>query len=205
MADRIYLADKETLDATRNGVDMANTALNTVKSGVTDIQSKIGTTSDTGGSATAGGLFAKINALISSIASHVAAWTSGRAARMDNLDAQVSTMQTEATAAARYSALLSRVGDAVTAAGDSKGAVKSIQRGIVAGVENLEDSFAITISPVNPAKCVVSFENRLVSGSNPVYAPAFLSLTSTTLTIRRPMCNGLTSYISAMWQIVEYY
>lgn len=83
--DKIYLADKETLDA---------------------MNTKVGATNDTGGSATAGSIFAKLNAIISSIASHVANWTAARAA---NLDAAVSSRESEASAAARHNELISAV------------------------------------------------------------------------------------------------
>lgn len=83
--DKIYLADKETLDA---------------------VNTKVGTTTDGGGTATAGSLMGKLNALISSLLSHVSNWTAARAA---NLDAAVSSRESEANAAARYNALLAAV------------------------------------------------------------------------------------------------
>lgn len=79
--EKIFLADKQTLD-------MVNT--------------KIGDTTNGGGSATAGTLMGKLNAVITSIASHVANWTAARAA---NLDAAVSTRQSESNAASRYNTL----------------------------------------------------------------------------------------------------
>lgn len=82
--DKIYIADKETLDAINN---------------------RIGSTTNTGGTASAGSIFGKLNAIISSIASHVANWTAARAAKVDNLDAKVSTRQSEADALSRYNQL----------------------------------------------------------------------------------------------------
>lgn len=79
--DKIFLADKQTLDT---------------------VNTKIGDTTNSGGSATGGTIFGKLNALISSIASHVANWTAARAA---NLDAAVSTRQSESSAATRYNTL----------------------------------------------------------------------------------------------------
>lgn len=182
--DKVYIADKPTLDS---------------------VNSKLGESNNSGGSASSGSIFAKLNALISSVATHVASWTSARAAKMDNLDVKVSTMETEAQAAARYNALINKVAEAVTASTNNRSAVKSIQRGILPATEALDDLFTVTISAVDPAKCVVLFDNRVLSHSNPVHGAAFISLTATTLTVRRPVAVGLTSYVQCMWQIVEYY
>lgn len=87
--DKIYIADKETLDAINN---------------------RIGSTTDTGGTASAGSIFGKLNAIISSIASHVAAWTAARATKVDNLDTTVSSRQSEANALSRYNQLNTNTG-----------------------------------------------------------------------------------------------
>ena len=87
--DKIYIADKQTLD---------------------DVNSKVGQTGNTGGSASAGTIFGKLNAIISSIASFVANWTAARAAKVDNLDAKVSTRESETDAATRYNQLNTNTG-----------------------------------------------------------------------------------------------
>ena len=181
--DKVYIADKPTLDA---------------------INAKAGTTNDTGGNATTGSIFAKLNALISSIASHVSAWTAARASKIDNLDTKVSVMETEANAYARYNALLSKITEAVTAANNSQVAVKSVQRGVMPATTALDDVYNIAISTVNPAKCAVSFENRVHSGVNASFGPLFISLTANALTVRRPL-SANSDQVQAMWQIVEYY
>lgn len=81
VGDKMFIADKPTLDA---------------------VNAKTGATTDTGGTATAGTLFGKLNAIISSIAAHVANWTAARAAY---LDAAVSSRESEASAASRYNTL----------------------------------------------------------------------------------------------------
>ena len=101
MADKIFLADKETLD--------------TVNRNVSDVHGRVGTTTDTGGSTTAGTIMGKLNALISSIASNAASWTAARAAKVDNLDAAVSTRQSEANALARYNSISTNTGPNNTA------------------------------------------------------------------------------------------
>lgn len=181
--DKVYIADKQTLD---------------------DIKAKVGSTNDTGGSATSGSIFAKINSLISTFASHVAGWTAARAAKMDNLDVKVSTMQTEEMAATRYTALFNKASEAVTAANNSGVSIKSVQRGVMPATSDLTDVYSIALSTVNPAKCVVSFENRVYSGVNTSFGPLFISLTSNELTVRRPLSSN-NDHVQAMWQVVEYY
>lgn len=87
--DKIYIADKQTLD---------------------DVNSKVGQTSNTGGTASAGTVFGKLNAIISSIASFVANWTAARAAKVDNIDAAVSSRQSEQNAYDRYNILNQNTG-----------------------------------------------------------------------------------------------
>lgn len=79
--DRIYLADKETLDS---------------------VNSKIGGIMDTG-SATSGSIFGKINALFSGIASLADNWTAVRAAKIDDINAKtgmISSMVQDVSTAA---------------------------------------------------------------------------------------------------------
>ena len=87
--DKVYLADKTTLDLVNN---------------------KIGSTSSDTGTATTGSVFGKLNSIISSIASFVANWTAARAAKVDNLDAKVSSMESESDAVIRYSNLNTNTG-----------------------------------------------------------------------------------------------
>lgn len=93
IGDKIYIADKQTLD--------------TVNTNTADTRAKVGATGDTGGSATAGSIFAKINAIISHLLTN---WTAARAAKVDNMDAAVSTRQSEANAASRYNTLNANTG-----------------------------------------------------------------------------------------------
>ena len=90
VGDKAFIADKETLD--------------TVNRNLSDVHSRVGTTTDTGGSATSGTLFAKLNAIISSIATHVASWTAARAAKIDNIDANTISAASNAAAASAQTA-----------------------------------------------------------------------------------------------------
>ena len=74
--DKVYLADKETLDGIKNNV---------------------GNTADKGGGTGGGTIFAKLNAIISSVAQLVTAWTTERAAKIDNIDAKVNTIDSAAS------------------------------------------------------------------------------------------------------------
>ena len=93
MADeKIFIADKATLDAVKSDVAGVKTDVAGVKTDVAGINSKVGATNDTGGSATAGTLFGKINAIISHLLTY---WTSSRAASLDKIatiDTRVSNL-----------------------------------------------------------------------------------------------------------------
>lgn len=113
--DKIYLADKKTLD---------------------DVNTKVGATTDPGGTATAGSVMGKLNALISSLLNHVSNWTAARAA---NLDASVSSRESEANAAARYNSVIAAVsggGKRLTA----KKVVTTIPAGTTVTVLNINGS-----------------------------------------------------------------
>lgn len=129
--DKVYIADKETLDA---------------------VNTKAGATSDAGGTATAGSIFAKLNALINSIATHVAAWTAARAAKMDNLDATVSTRESEANALTRYNTLNTNTGVNNTAS--STGSLSQKLSHIISQLEN------VNVNAINGSKQLVSKQSR---------------------------------------------
>lgn len=80
VGDKVYIADKATLDVVNT-----NTA---------DTKGKVGATSDPGGTASAGTLFGKLNALILSLAAHVASWTSARAAKIDTIATDAAAAKT---------------------------------------------------------------------------------------------------------------
>jgi hypothetical protein len=75
---------------------------------------KIGQTNDTGGNTTAGSVFAKLNALLQKF---VSCWTDARAAKLDSLDAAVSSRATQAS----VTALQTTINNGVGATGDSGG------------------------------------------------------------------------------------
>lgn len=91
VGDKVFLADKETLD--------------TVNRNLSDIHSRVGTTTDGGGSASAGTLMGKLNALISSVVSLVQSWTSARAAKIDNIDTNATSAASNAASASAQTAV----------------------------------------------------------------------------------------------------
>ena len=88
MAEKIFLADKETLDA-------VNEQSKTTGRNVGDIHSRVGTTTDNNGTATGGTLMGKINALISGL-SNITSWIA------TNLNIPVSSLQSKVDAYDQY-------------------------------------------------------------------------------------------------------
>lgn len=89
---KINIADKETLDAVKEKVDLIHT-------NTEGLSGKIGETNDSGGSEVAGSVFAKLNKIIGDIAAHVKQWTAERAAKLDQLDTINENAQTASTKA----------------------------------------------------------------------------------------------------------
>lgn len=114
-------------------VNNTQKAVNELDTAYGAMDTKIGSTTDTGGSASAGSVMGKLNAIISSLLNHVSIWTSARAA---NLDASVSSRESEANAAARYNSLIAAVsggGKKLTA----KKVVTSVPAGTTATIINV--------------------------------------------------------------------
>ena len=89
---KINIADKETLDAVKEKVDLIHT-------NTEGLSGKIGETNDSSGSEAAGSVFAKLNKIIGDIAAHVKQWTAERAAKLDQLDTINENAQTASTKA----------------------------------------------------------------------------------------------------------
>ena len=89
---KINIADKETLDAVKEKVDLIHT-------NTEGLSGKIGQTNDSGGSEAAGSVFAKLNKIIGDIGAHVKQWTAERAAKLDQLDTINENAKTASTKA----------------------------------------------------------------------------------------------------------
>lgn len=107
--DKYYLADKGTLD---------------------ELKSQQGNSNDTGGSSTTGTVMGKLNNIISSAATHAAAWTAARATKVDTIDTNVSSVKSTATT---INTNVTSVKTSVGAATDSGG---SATAGTVMGKAN---------------------------------------------------------------------
>lgn len=175
-----YIADKETLD---------------------EVNQKLGVNTD---AASGTSLFAKVNSLLNTVANHVAAWTSARAAKLDNLDTTVSSRAPASTAlstaqwtstragyldnintkannldsrlTAARAGYLDKLNSGVTVNSLSGKIIKSVQRGTIAINENKKEA-TITISSVDINKAIVVFCGSaltIFSGYTDAYAPASL-------------------------------
>jgi hypothetical protein len=160
-----------------------------IDTNVTDIKDKVGSTADTGGTTTAGSIFAKLNAILHQFLSY---WTPARAQK---LDASVSNeVWTDARAEKldKLDTLLSR------------GCVKSVQKGWSKGKYS-DGNRTINISSVTPSKCLVILKDSVNSSSSgKQYGSLLLSLSSTQLSITANGYSDGDEY-STSWQVIEFY
>ena len=86
------------------------------------------------------------------------------------------------------------------------GGVKSVQYGTWISPHTTTNNIAITISAVNPAKCMVIINGGYHYSQNNIFAE-FISLTATVLTVYGPCYYSSPSWYGnqATWQVVEYY
>ena len=133
--------------------------------------------------------------------------SSTRAAKIDNLDAAISTRAAAATALSSATWTPARAGylDKINAGG-IPGTVKSIQTGYLAVVGGSsatgEDAYYrdITISTVVVAKCVVTVQGNVTSSGNTMQTGRVTG--TTTLRVSRDANNNT---MSGRWYVVEYY
>lgn len=102
---------------------------------------------------------ARIDKLDAIDANVVATKGSAYNAGMNSYQAAVNTATNNAASATgtlsqKLSKLIADVAALQTAV-NAKGAVKSVQRGVMGGIDNINDSYSIPIATVNPAKCSV--------------------------------------------------
>lgn len=188
-------------------------ALQSASEGVQTLSGKVGATGDTGGSATAGTVFGKLNKLIADLATHMGRWTEARAGYIDTIKTEVSEIKTSTdknntgSASGTLSQKLSHIiglltdGEIGTKLDEvaAKGVVKSVQRGTARTTPNTEGvcgeyAVSIPIATVDPDRCIVI----ILSGDD--VAAGCDSLTADTLTISN---NVAVYYMS--WQVIEFY
>lgn len=171
------------------------------------IDTLLGTVNATGGTTTAGGIMAKLNALLTS-------WTSTRAGYIDNIISYTVTNNTASKTgvlSAKLAYVISLLENTTyglsalkTASGSS--VVKSVQRGVIS-ISDLTNT--ATISYVNTSKSIVVYVGSVhtVDGSRDSSAPkvwdATLELTNgTTVTAFRAY---KMSTIQVPYQVIEFY
>ena len=88
----------ENLGIMAQSVNTLETDVSGVTTTADEINTKVGETANTGGSSTAGSIFAKLNKIISDLSSHISAYTSTRASKLDNLNASISSRAPSNTA-----------------------------------------------------------------------------------------------------------
>lgn len=143
---------------------------------VNTVTSAIGTTNDTGGTATGGGIFAKLNKLLTD-------WTTARAGKIDTIATDVGTVKTSVAALA------------------SGGMVKSVQMGFVefssksSGVYNVSHG-AVTL---NKSLLIVSMTETGAEFMFPTLR------TETYFSVPRSGSSNTTRYYELYWQLVEFY
>ena len=143
---------------------------------VNTVTAAIGAASDTGGTATSGSIFAKLNKLLTD-------WTTTRAGTIDTIATDVGTVKTSVDALA------------------SGGVVKSVQMGFVkfesksSGVYNVSHS-AVTL---NKSLLIVS-----MSGMDKEFMFPELR-TETYFSVPRSGSSNSTCYYTLYWQLVEFY
>ena len=156
-----YIADKKTLDAVNNKVGNAGDAVS--------------------GSS----VFAKLNSLLATLGSHVAAWTSTRATKIDNLD---------------------KLNTGVPVSNLNGKIIKSIQRGIITIATN-STSQAATIKSVNTAKAFVVFggaTGMVTTGGYPSVYSSNLALTNATTVTATKENGNVNNESKVPYQVVEF-
>lgn len=93
--------------------------------------------------------------------------------------------------------------NSVTASASSASIIKSVQR-VTYKIPTKTTTDSISISEVNPEKCIVLFERLQDDGSDTTYID--YSLTATTLKISHRLYSaGSVLYTSFGFQIIEFY
>ena len=151
----------------------------------------------------------EVNNTLTSFKSEVNTMLSGFT---DNVDSDVTVLSNNLNTVKNDIAIVKSSIDTMnTTVSNLGGAVKSVQRGIAKGVDSEKaDNVNITINKVNPSKCMVLLNNKIIeSTTNTVNttAPALISITETMLTISASSYYGSGGWKSSefSWQVIEFY
>ena len=104
----INVAQQDTLESVSSKIDILDTVADNIYS---KVDTEIGATGDTGGSATAGSIMGKLNKVISDLTTHMGRWTATRAGYIDTIN----------TNAARLTSARATIIDNIGATGNTGG------------------------------------------------------------------------------------
>ena len=198
-------------------VNAAQTAINTqeismdgVNQTVDEINSKIGSSGDASSLAS---VFAKLNSLIATLGDHVAAWTAARAAKMDNLDAKISTRAPANTALSNAVWTNTRAGyldklNSGVPITSMPSVIKSVQRGIITIPSESKEASATLTQSVNLNKAVVLYGGSIygsdsTSSDYPGFWDARLVLAAANkVTVTRAYASSYTATVP--YQVLEF-
>lgn len=152
------------------------------------IEEKTGAVNATGGTATAGGIFAKLNKLLTD-------WTTARAGKIDNIDAAISTRASQASITTLQNTA-NAINTATTELINGR-VVKSVQIGNM--VPTLMPQ-TVSHSAVNISKSIIIL-NGDAGDSYPV-PPYITGRTSTSFTVSNARNASKPPF---SWQIIEFY
>lgn len=154
------------VNAAQTAINMQEVSMDGVNQTVDEINSKIGSSGDASSLAS---VFAKLNSLIATLGDHVAAWTAARAAKMDNLDAKISTRAPASTALSTAQWTNTRAGyldklNSGVPITSMPSVIKSVQRGIITIPANSKEASATLTQSVNLNKAVVLYGGAIGGG-----------------------------------------
>ena len=176
-------------------IDTINTnaaKLTDTRVGYIDKLANFGTITDTGGTATAGTIMAKLNKLLTD-------WTTARAGKIDTINTNAANLNTRLTSTrAGYLDLLNR--------GVS---IKNIQRGFFfVNIKNgvpVENEYRITLSTIVPSKTFILTSGKMFSASGTISEDRIDTI-GTTYFIYLPGLAGTSSgSYGVRWQAIEFY
>jgi len=191
-----------------------------IDANVTDIKGKIGATTDTGGTTTAGGIFAKLNAILQQFLSN---WTVARAVKLDNLDVAVSSRASAEDLKKINSNLVkpldnlieNKVSGISSWFGDTNNLIHTLKAGTIPIVKSVQrgmfndsypdaggqEKYAI-ISGVNPNKSVLTLYSNSMESTQP--RGKMLDGTHLALYPNEKGAGGQI-YYKYIWEVVEFY
>lgn len=157
-------------------------------------QTSVGITNDTGGTSTAGSIFAKLNKLLTD-------WNATRAGYLDTTISSRATQTSVNILQTTANAIKAKT-DGITSGGS---VVKSVQRGI--SVEpSVQQTRKISISTVNPLKSLVLIDGSTNTVANSHHSnPVIFSFTANEIVISASANLGIENQLSISWQVIEFY